>query len=90
MSDKKKPLRMCLGCQQMKEKQELVRIVRDPEAGAAIDPTGKKNGRGAYVCKLPACMDAIRKNKRLNRAFGCKIEDEVYQKLIETLERKEY
>ena len=58
MVQKKVPQRMCVGCQEMKTKKELLRIVRSPEGEIFIDPTGKKAGRGAYVCKAMACMEA--------------------------------
>ena len=56
MKPKKIPMRMCVGCREMKEKRELIRIVRTPEGETALDPTGKKPGRGAYVCRNPECL----------------------------------
>ena len=62
---KKIPQRMCLGCQERKNKRELIRIVRSPEGEISIDPTGKKSGRGAYICNDLACLNKVIKSKRL-------------------------
>lgn len=96
MHQKKVPLRKCTGCGEMKPKKELIRIVKAPdqknEAGEitgpgeiSLDLTGKKPGRGAYVCKSLACLKAARKARRLERAFSCRIPDEVYDKMEEEL-----
>ncbi len=87
---KKVPLRMCLGCREMKPKKELVRVVKfspkeDEKAIISLDLTGKKPGRGAYVCKDIECLKKARKQRSLERAFSCKIEDEVYDKLEEEI-----
>lgn len=84
-------MRMCTGCGEMKPKKELVRVVKAPErsdeAGnlpppeISLDLTGKKPGRGAYICRDPQCLQKARKARRLERAFSCKIPDEVYEKL---------
>lgn len=84
---KKIPLRKCLGCGEMKPKQELIRAVRSPEGEISLDLTGKKNGRGAYICKSEACLAAAIKAKRFERAFGCKIEQPVYDSLLSELEQ---
>ena len=87
---------MCTGCNQMKPKKELVRVVKAPEqkneAGEVItggeislDVTGKKPGRGAYVCKNIDCLKAARKARRLERTFSCKIPDEVYDRMEEEM-----
>lgn len=60
---KRTPMRMCLGCRQMKPKRDLIRIVTPKEGETHIDPTGKSNGRGAYLCKDAACLDALQKQK---------------------------
>lgn len=78
---KAQPMRKCTGCNEMKEKRELVRIVRDPEGNVSVDLTGKKSGRGAYICRDKKCLVAARKAKRLDRAFECAIPDEVYERL---------
>lgn len=81
MQVKKQPMRKCTGCNEMKEKRELVRIVRDPEGGISVDLTGKKSGRGAYICKDKKCLMKAQKAKRLDRAFECTVPDEIYERL---------
>ena len=78
-------LRTCIACRQMKDKRELVRVVKDKEGNIFVDPTGKKNGRGAYVCREKECVEKLKKQKILNKAFKCNVSDEVYSNLIETL-----
>ncbi len=82
---KKTPLRMCTGCGQMKPKKELVRVVRSPEGEISLDLTGRKPGRGAYVCRDIACLKAARKARRLERAFSCRIPEDVYDRMEEEL-----
>jgi len=65
----------------MKEKRELVRIVRDPEGNISVDLTGKKSGRGAYICKDKKCLMKAQKAKRLERAFECQVPEEIYLRL---------
>lgn len=86
---KKVPLRKCLGCGEMKPKQELIRAVRSPEGEISLDLTGKKNGRGAYICRDSRCLTAAIKAKRFERAFGCKIEQPVYDSMLSELESDE-
>ncbi|MDR0530951.1 MAG: YlxR family protein [Oscillospiraceae bacterium] len=81
LHEKKQPLRRCVGCNEMKPKRELIRVVRSPEGVVALDRTGKANGRGAYLCPNPECFKKLRKKKGLNRAFQCAVPDEVYQAL---------
>ncbi|MBQ9082396.1 MAG: YlxR family protein [Clostridia bacterium] len=85
MQQKKIPMRMCVGCGEMKPKREMVRVVRPPEQaadpGISLDLTGKKPGRGAYICKSAQCLRQARKAKRLERAFSCPIPDEVYDRM---------
>ena len=81
MQQKKTPMRKCVGCNEMKPKKELVRIVRTPEGEIAADPTGKRSGRGAYVCADPACVQKAQKGRRLERAFECRVAPEVYASL---------
>ncbi len=86
---KKIPLRQCVGCGEMKSKKELIRILKTEEEGFVLDSTGKKNGRGAYICKNAECLKAARKSKGLDRSFKMAVSDEVYDSLtkeIETLE----
>jgi predicted RNA-binding protein YlxR (DUF448 family) len=80
---KKIPQRKCVGCNEMKDKKSLLRIVRSPEGEISLDLTGKKNGRGAYVCPDKACITKAVKEKRLERALEKSISDEVYNKLLE-------
>ena len=86
---KKVPLRKCLGCGEMKPKQELIRAVRSPEGEISLDLTGKKNGRGAYICRDSRCLTAAIKAKRFERAFGCKIEQPVYDSMLSELDSDE-
>lgn len=72
---------MCTGCREMKPKQELIRIVKSPEGDISLDTTGKKNGRGAYVCKNIECIKKIKKQKALNRAFDTPVEQDIYDSL---------
>ncbi len=81
MQVKKQPMRKCTGCNEMKEKRELVRIVRDPEGNISVDLTGKKSGRGAYICKDKKCLTKAQKAKRLDKAFQCAVSDEIYERL---------
>ncbi len=83
MKVKKVPQRKCVGCNEMKDKKELIRIVRPPEGEISLDLTGRKNGRGAYVCPNEECITKAVKEKRLERALEKAISDEVYQKLVE-------
>ena len=78
---RKIPQRQCVGCREMKEKKALLRIVRTPEGQILLDGTGKKSGRGAYVCPDPACLKKARKNRSLERAFDTAIPPEVYDAL---------
>lgn len=86
---KKVPLRKCLGCGEMKPKRELIRAVRSPEGEISLDLTGKKNGRGAYICRDSKCLTAAIKAKRFERAFGCKIEQPVYDSMLSELDSNE-
>jgi len=86
MKQKKLPMRMCLGCQEMKAKRELIRIVKNKENEISVDFIGKKPGRGAYICKSSECFEKSRKGKRLERAFEAPISEEVYDLLKQQLE----
>ena len=85
MQTKKVPIRRCVGCGEGKPKKELVRVVRSPEGQISLDTTGRKPGRGAYLCPDPACLAKARKAKRLERAFEQPISPEVYQDLEEQI-----
>ena len=78
---KKIPVRRCVGCQEMKGKKEMIRVIRTPEGDFLLDATGKKNGRGAYLCPSRECLDKARKNKGLERSFKQAIPKEVYEAL---------
>ena len=78
MAERKIPLRKCIGCGEMKDKRELVRVVRSKEGEISLDLYGKKPGRGAYICRDPECLRKAEKGKRLERAFSMKIEPEIY------------
>lgn len=86
MKQKKIPLRMCLGCQEMKPKKELIRIVKNNENAISVDFVGKKPGRGAYICKSVACFEKARKGRRLEKAFETSISEELYDTLKQQLE----
>ena len=83
---KKIPIRTCIGCNEGKPKKELIRIVKTTEGEVLVDFTGKKNGRGAYVCPSITCLEKAIKTKRLSRAFEMPIENEVYEKLRTEIE----
>ena len=75
------PQRTCIGCNEKKNKKDLIRVVRNKEGEITIDKTGKANGRGAYLCDNIDCLEKAIKNKRVERSFEMKIEDEIYEKL---------
>ena len=81
MKTKKTPMRMCLGCREMKPKRELVRIIRTPEGEIRLDTTGKASGRGAYICSRAECLKQSIKTSALSRAFDSPVGDEVLQAL---------
>ncbi len=72
---------MCVSCRQMKSKQELLRIVKNKDGEISIDTTGKASGRGAYICKDKTCFLKLKKQKSLDRVFGCSVQDEIYTQL---------
>lgn len=86
---KNETLRMCIACRQMRDKRQLIRIVKNKEGEIFVDPTGKKGGRGAYICKEKVCLDKLKKQKILNKTFKCEIPETIYQNLeIECKEKK--
>ena len=87
MKPRKIPMRMCVGCREMKEKRDLIRIVRTPEGETLIDPTGKKSGRGAYVCRSPECLKRAIKQKQLERQLQASLTDEVNEALMAEMNR---
>lgn len=82
---KRIPLRKCTGCQEMKDKRQLIRIVKTKENEIFIDSTGKQNGRGAYLCSSVECLEKAMKNKGLERSFKKNIPSDVYEALKEEL-----
>ena len=83
---KKIPMRQCLGCSEHKPKAELLRVVLSPEGEVSLDFTGKKNGRGAYICRNVKCLQKAQKSRRLDKSLDTEIPDEVYARLAEELE----
>lgn len=81
MPQKSIPQRMCLGCNEMKPKSELLRVVKTTEGCVVADRTGKLNGRGAYVCKNAECLAKLKKSRRLERTFKMPIGEEVWTAL---------
>ena len=90
MKTRKIPMRMCTGCRERREKRELIRVVRTPEGLVTIDKTGRRNGRGAYICRdsLP-CLEKAVKTKMLERSLETAIEPEIYDRLREELAHDE-
>ena len=78
---KNKPQRTCMGCNEKKEKQQLIRVVKNKQNEIKIDKTGKMEGRGAYICNNVACLDRVKKSKRLEKVLNMKISDEIYENL---------
>ncbi len=87
MKPKKIPMRMCVGCREMKEKRELIRIVRTPEGTVVMDPSGKKSGRGAYVCRDPECLRRAIRQKQLERQLEIPVTEEIIGGLTAEMER---
>ena len=85
MKPKKIPIRLCMGCKEGKPKKELIRVVKNADGDISLDLTGKKQGRGAYICKDIACFKKARKAKRFEKAFECKIPEEIYESLEKEL-----
>lgn len=81
MNKKKTPMRQCVGCNEMKNKKEMMRVLRISDGSVELDTTGKKNGRGAYLCMTKECLMKARKNKGLERSFKMKIPDELYENM---------
>ena len=87
MTPKKIPLRCCTGCNESKPKKELVRVVKNAAGEVSLDLTGKKPGRGAYVCPSAACLAKARKAKRIERALECQIPDAIYDAMMAEIEK---
>ena len=87
MSIKKVPLRQCIGCGEMKTKKEMIRVLKTPEGEITLDATGRKYGRGAYVCPTMECLKKAIKSKGLERSFKMAIPREVYEALEKEMEQ---
>ncbi len=87
MKPRKIPMRMCVGCREMKEKRELIRVVRSPEGEVSLDPTGKKSGRGAYVCRDAECLRRAIRQRQLERQLEVSLTEEVSAGLTKEMER---
>ena len=85
--EKKLPIRRCVGCGEHFPKNTLVRVLRTPDSEIVLDLTGKKSGRGAYICKKAACLKKARKSKRIEASLECSIPDEVYDRMEEEINR---
>ncbi len=89
MTQKKQPLRQCIGCGEMKAKKELVRIVKTPEGNIMLDHSGKANGRGAYICRSVVCYKQAVKAKKFEKAFSASIPDNVSAYIAKELDENE-
>ena len=78
----KKVLRMCVVCREMRDKSDLIRVVKTPDGEILVDDSQKQDGRGAYICKNKECLEKLNKNKAFNRAFKMPVEDTIYQSLM--------
>lgn len=90
MKAKKVPLRKCLGCNEQKQKREMIRVVKNKEGVVELDFTGRANGRGAYICPNSECLAKAEKRKSLERALETQISKELYEKLREEIEKYEH
>lgn len=86
MKPRKIPMRMCVGCREMKEKKELIRVVRSPEGEVSLDPVGKKPGRGAYVCRNADCLKRAIRQKQLERQLDVTLPPETAEALTAAME----
>lgn len=82
MKQRKIPQRKCIVCGENKDKNDLIRIVKNKEEGIILDPTGKKNGRGAYICKEEKCINEVKKKRKLEKVFKTEISDDLYEEII--------
>lgn len=88
MQNKKNPERKCTGCQTMKPKKELIRVVKTKENTFCIDTTGKMNGRGAYICNNEDCFNKALKNKGLERSFKCSVPKDIYEQFKDVVKKE--
>ena len=87
MVTKKIPMRQCVGCAEMKSKKELLRVIKTPEEEIILDATGRKNGRGAYICASMECLKAAQMRKGLERSLKVAIPTEVYESLEQEMSK---
>jgi len=87
MTNKKVPMRQCVGCAQMKSKKELLRVIKTPEEEIILDITGRQNGRGAYICASMECLKTARQRKGLERSLKVAIPSEVYDTLEQEMSK---
>lgn len=85
MAIKKIPMRQCVGCREMKNKKEMIRVIKTPEETICLDTTGRQNGRGAYICQSMECLNRAIKSKGLERSLKVAIPSEVYEALQEEM-----
>ena len=83
---KKIPMRQCMGCRERKAKREMIRVVRLTDGNVSLDFSGKLNGRGAYICPDPECLQKARKSKSLERSLEVPIPEQVYERLAAEME----
>ena len=81
MTNKRVPMRRCVGCGESKPKKELIRVIKSPQEEITLDATGRKNGRGAYICPNTDCLKKARKSRGLERSFQCAVEEGIYESL---------
>ena len=86
---RKIPERHCVGCGETKEKKQLIRVVRTPEGDVVLDVTGKKSGRGAYICRSLSCLQKARRSRRIDKNLDCAVPDEVYDRMETELSENE-
>ena len=86
---RKIPVRQCLGCNEHKPKKEMIRVLRTPEGEIVLDFTGKRSGRGAYICFDVKCLKKARKSKRIDNILECKIPEEIYDEMEKSISESE-
>lgn len=86
MANKKVPMRQCVGCRELKGKKDLIRIIRTENDEIQVDVTGKKNGRGAYICPNQDCLDKAVKNKGIEKSLKMSVPKEIFQEFMKEME----
>jgi len=90
MKQKKVPIRKCIACGQAQDKKELFRIVRSPEGEVFLDPTGKKNGRGAYLTKSKECIEKARSKNLLSKQLNVNVDDSIFTEMLTLIGEEDY